>query len=101
MKDVIKHILTEAINKIYADDKLLDLIEVQNVTAKNIKADFFSNISMKLAKKLRIKPLVIADEIVKNCTTCVTNSGNGVLICVFANFLSLKLRCTFCMKPPR
>ena len=69
MKDVIKHILTEAINKIYADDKLLDLIEVQNVTAKNIKADFFSNISMKLAKKLRIKPLVIADEIVKNCTT--------------------------------
>ena len=25
------------------DDKLLDLIEVQNVTAKNIKADFFSN----------------------------------------------------------
>ena len=84
MKDVIKHILTEAIKKIYADDKLLDLIEVQNVTAKNIKADFFSNISMKLAKKLRIKPLVIADEIVKNCTTtedikkiCLVNYGVG------------------------
>ncbi len=66
LKDVIKHILAEAINKIYTDDDFVNLIEVQNVTAKNVKADFFTNISMKLAKILKSSPMIIAEEIIKN-----------------------------------
>ena len=66
LKDVIKHILAEAINKIYTDDDFVNLIEVQNVTAKSVKADFFTNISMKLAKILKSSPMIIAEEIIKN-----------------------------------
>ena len=66
MKDIIKSLLTEALDKTYPDVKYSDLIEVQNVTAKNIKADFFSNISMKLAKELKSNPMHIAENIVKN-----------------------------------
>ena len=66
MKDIIKIILTKALDKTYPDHKYSDLIEVQNVIAKNIKADFFSNISMKLAKELKSNPMHIAENIVKN-----------------------------------
>ena len=53
MKDIIKNMLADSIKKTYEDDKFVELIEVQNVTAKNIKADYFTNISMKLAKELK------------------------------------------------
>ena len=53
MKKIIKDILTNAINHTYQNSDFTDLIEVQNVTAKNVEADFFSNISMKLAKELK------------------------------------------------
>ena len=66
LKDLIKNILAEAINKTYLDNKYFDLIEVQAVTAKNIDADFFSNISMKLAKELKDNPMHIAEDIIKN-----------------------------------
>ena len=58
--------LADSIKKTYEDDKFVELIEVQNVTAKNIKADYFTNISMKLAKELKINPIKIAGQIVKN-----------------------------------
>ena len=35
MKDIIKSLLTEALDKTYPDVKYSDLIEVQNVTAKS------------------------------------------------------------------
>ena len=63
MKDIIKNMLADSIKKTYEDDKFVELIEVQNVTAKNIKADYFTNISMKLAKELKINPIKIADQI--------------------------------------
>ena len=66
LKDLIKNILAEAINKTYLDNKYFDLIEIQAVTAKNIDADFFSNISMKLAKELKDNPMHIAEDIIKN-----------------------------------
>ena len=69
MKDIIKNMLADSIKKTYADDKFVELIEVQNVTAKNIKADYFTNISMKLAKELKINPVKIADQIVKNLSS--------------------------------
>ncbi len=69
MKDIIKNMLADSIKKTYADDKFVELIEVQNVTAKNIKADYFTNISMKLAKELKINPIKIADQIVKNLSS--------------------------------
>jgi len=61
--------LADSIKKTYEDDKFVELIEVQNVTAKNIKADYFTNISMKLAKELKINPINIADQIVKNLSS--------------------------------
>ena len=61
--------LADSIKKTYEDDKFVELIEVQNVTAKNIKADYFTNISMKLAKELKINPIKIADQIVKNLSS--------------------------------
>ncbi|MEC7864382.1 MAG: arginine--tRNA ligase [Pseudomonadota bacterium] len=69
MKDIIKNMLADSIKKTYEDDKFVELIEVQNVTAKNIKADYFTNISMKLAKELKINPIKIADKIVKNLSS--------------------------------
>ena len=69
MKDIIKNMLADSIKKTYEDDKFVELIEVQNVTAKNIKADYFTNISMKLAKELKINPIKIADQIVKNLSS--------------------------------
>jgi arginyl-tRNA synthetase len=61
--------LADSIKRTYEDDKFVELIEVQNVTAKNIKADYFTNISMKLAKELKINPIKIADQIVKNLSS--------------------------------
>ena len=61
--------LADSIKKTYEDDKFVELIEVQNVTAKNIKADYFTNISMKLAKELKINPIKIADQIVNNLSS--------------------------------
>ncbi len=69
MKDIIKNMLADSIKKTYEDDKFVELIEVQNVTAKNIKADYFTNISMKLAKELKINPIKIADQIVNNLSS--------------------------------
>ena len=66
MKKIIKDILVDAINCTYTNSEFIELIEVQNVTAKNVEADFFSNISMKLAKELKENPMHIAQEITKN-----------------------------------
>ena len=86
MKDIIKNMLADSIKKTYEDDKFVELIEVQNVTAKNIKADYFTNISMKLAKELKINPIKIADQIVNNLS-----SSNDVRVDVvkpgYINFL--------------
>ena len=65
MKKIIKDILTNAINHTYQNSDFTELIEVLNVTAKNVEADFFSNISMKLAKELKENPMHIAQEISK------------------------------------
>lgn len=56
----------DAVNKTYPNSKFTNLIEVQNVTAKNIEADFFSNISMKLSKELKKNPLDIAKNIAES-----------------------------------
>ncbi len=78
--------LADSIKKTYENDKFVELIEVQNVTAKNIKADYFTNISMKLAKELKINPIKIADQIVNNLS-----SSNDVRVDVvkpgYINFL--------------
>ena len=66
MKKIIKDILIDAINHTYPNIEFTELIEIQNVTAKNVEADFFSNISMKLAKELKENPIHIAQEIAKN-----------------------------------
>jgi arginyl-tRNA synthetase len=66
LKDIIKNILVDAINRTYPNKNFIKLIEVQNVTAKNVDADFFSNISMKLSKELKTNPMEIADQLIKN-----------------------------------
>ena len=66
MKDIIKNIIVDAINKTYPNKKFIKLVEVQNVTAKNVDADFFSNISMKLSKELQTNPMEIANQLIKN-----------------------------------
>lgn len=66
LKNIIKDILVDAVNKTYPNSKFTKLIEVQNVTAKNIEADFFSNISMKLSKELKKNPLDIAKNIAES-----------------------------------
>ncbi len=66
LKKIIKDILVDAVNKTYPNSKFTNLIEVQNVTAKNIEADFFSNISMKLSKELKKNPLEIAKNIAES-----------------------------------
>ena len=66
MKDIIKNIIVDAINKTYSNKKFIKLVEVQNVTAKNVDADFFSNISMKLSKELQTNPMEIANQLIKN-----------------------------------
>ena len=66
MKNIIKKLLKEAIKKTYAEQDLTSLLEVQNVTAKNIQADYFTNISMKLAKILKTNPIEIAEKIISN-----------------------------------
>ena len=66
LKNIIKDILVDAVNKTYPNSKFTKLIEVQNVTAKNIEADFFSNISMKLSKELKKNPLEIAKNIAES-----------------------------------
>ena len=66
MKDIIKNILVDAINRTYPNKNFIKLIEVQNVTAKNVDADFFSNISMKLSKELKTNPMEIANQLIKN-----------------------------------
>ena len=62
MKNIIKKLLKEAVKKTYPDQDFSSLLEIQNVTAKNIQADYFTNISMKLAKILKTNPIEIADK---------------------------------------
>ncbi len=64
MKDIIKQLVSKAIRESYPGSNFEEFIEVQNVTAKNIDADYFTNISMKLAKKLKINPTTIAEKII-------------------------------------
>ena len=66
MKNIIKKLLKEAVKKTYPDQDFSSLLEIQNVTAKNIQADYFTNISMKLAKILKTNPIEIADKIIGN-----------------------------------
>ena len=66
MKDTIKDLLKKSIDKTYSGRDFTDLIEVQNVTAKNIEADYYTNISMKLAKLLKKNPTEIANKIIKS-----------------------------------
>tara|TARA_B100000029_G_scaffold262079_1_gene258269 strand:+ start:2175 stop:3782 length:1608 start_codon:yes stop_codon:yes gene_type:complete len=65
LKNKLKNLLIEALKKKFSKDELDKLVEVQQATAKHIKADFFSNIAMKLAKILNQNPMDIAKEIVK------------------------------------
>ena len=65
MKNRLKHLLVEVLKKDFDKDELDKLIEIQQTTAKHIKADYFSNIAMKLAKQLNKKPIDIAEKIVK------------------------------------
>ena len=62
LKNIIKKLLKEAVKKTYPDQDFSSLLEIQNVTAKNIQADYFTNISMKLAKILKTNPIEIADK---------------------------------------
>ena len=65
MKNRLKHLLIEVLRKDFDKNELDKLVEVQQTTAKHIKADYFSNIAMKLAKQLHKSPVDIAEEIVK------------------------------------
>ena len=49
MKNKIKNLLIEALEKNFVKEAV-KLVEVQQATAKHIKADYFSNIAMKLSK---------------------------------------------------
>tara|TARA_Y100000590_G_scaffold286981_1_gene322943 strand:- start:64465 stop:66048 length:1584 start_codon:yes stop_codon:yes gene_type:complete len=64
LKDSLKKLIIESLKDDLEVSELLDLVEVQQSTTKHIKADYFSNIAMKLAKKLNKDPIDIADKIV-------------------------------------
>ena len=66
MKNKLKNLLIEALKKKFSKDELDKLVEVQQATAKHIKADFFSNIAMKLSKVLKKDPMEIAKDILKD-----------------------------------
>ena len=66
MKNKIKNLLIEALEKNFAKEELIKLVEVQQATAKHIKADYFSNIAMKLSKVLKKDPMEIAKDILKD-----------------------------------
>ena len=65
MKDKLKSLLIEALKKNFKENKFEELVEIQQATSKHIKADYFSNIAMKLSKKLGKAPMDIANEILK------------------------------------
>ena len=65
MKNKLKNLLIEALKKDFGKNGLDELVEVQPTAAKHIKADYFSNIAMKLSKKLNKDPMDIALGIVK------------------------------------
>ena len=65
MKNKIKNLLIEALEKNFAKEAI-KLVEVQQATAKHIKADYFSNIAMKLSKLLDEDPMEIAKDILKD-----------------------------------
>ena len=65
MKNKIKNLLIEALEKNFVKEAI-KLVEVQQATAKHIKADYFSNIAMKLSKVLNEDPMEIAKDILKD-----------------------------------
>ena len=65
MKNKIKNLLIEALEKNFVKEAV-KLVEVQQATAKHIKADYFSNIAMKLSKVLNEDPMEIAKDILKD-----------------------------------
>ena len=81
MKNKIKNLLIEALEKNFAKEELIKLVEVQQATAKHIKADYFSNIAMKLSKVLKKDPMEIAKDILKDikendlCTYDIARPG--------------------------
>ena len=64
MNNKIKNLLIEALEKNFVKEAV-KLVEVQQATAKHIKADYFSNIAMKLSKVLNEDPMEIAKDILK------------------------------------
>ena len=65
MKNKLKNLLIEVLKKDFGKNGLVKLVEVQQATAKHVKADYFSNIAMKLSKELNKNPMDIALGIVK------------------------------------
>ena len=65
MKNKLKNLLIEVLKKDFGKNGLGKLVDVQQATAKHVKADYFSNIAMKLSKELNKNPMDIALGIVK------------------------------------
>ena len=88
MKNAIKDLLKEALDKSFNIDDSANLIEIHNVTAKHVKADYFSNISMKLAKILKKKPIDIAKTIISN----IKNDDDIIVEVVKPGYINFSLK---------
>ena len=64
MKDHIKKEIIKVLKEIYNLSDAEDIVEIQKTSNKHVSSDYFTNISMKLAKTLGEKPNQIAETIV-------------------------------------
>ena len=62
MKNNLKNIIVKALKKSLRIEDKEGLVEIQK-SGKNIESDYCTNIAMKLAKKLRMNPMDVADKI--------------------------------------
>ena len=62
MKNNLRNIIVKALKKSLRIEDKEGLVEIQK-SGKNIESDYCTNIAMKLAKKLRMNPMDVADKI--------------------------------------
>ena len=63
MKNNLKTIIIKALNTSFKIENIETLVEIQKTATKHVESDYFTNISMKLAKQLKMSPMEIAKKI--------------------------------------
>jgi len=65
LKDILKKAIIKSLVDRIEETELISEVEIQQATTKHIEVDYFSNIAMKLSKRLNDNPINIANQIVK------------------------------------